>query len=148
MLLRHTWVDRGHQILALCMPCSVAPHLPAKLACLLAYLPCSAVSPLPSPQRKGRLAEAAEFECEAAFWKAKAAAYRQTEARHAFRHNNGAKFAMPDIDLHGLEVPVAMGIVRATLGKCRPGRVVGRVGPGLQGCVCSSVERQSISMSR
>lgn len=66
-------------------------------------------------RRKGRLAEAAQFEREAAFWKAEAAAYRKTAARDAFRHNNGAKFAMPDIDLHGLEVPVAMGIVRATL---------------------------------
>jgi hypothetical protein len=68
-------------------------------------------------RRKGRLAEAIQFEQEAAAWKAQAAAYRQQAARDAFRRNNGANVNnMADVNLHQLAVPAAMNIVQPTVG--------------------------------
>ena len=93
-------------------PASPHPAFPARS---LPHLP---LSPAP-PQRKGRLAEAAQFEREAQAWKCQAAAHRAKAARDAYRRNNGGASVnhMPDVNLHDLEVSQALKKVRSAVGE-------------------------------
>ncbi len=101
-------------------PCAVAPQQAHTQPFLPAHCP-TFPSPLTSPQRKGRLAEAAQFEREAQAWKCQAAAHREKAARDAYRRNNGGASVnhMPDVNLHDLDLEVSQALkkVRSAVGE-------------------------------